>query len=318
MQLVEQGRIGLDDDVRAIVPALKDIEVLRGFEDDKSVDDGNTHAPPADDSRLGKSTRSIKPSKPILEKVKNKITLRLLLTHSTGFCYDGSHPLLVKWSKVKQRTANTFSGSIDGYTHPLLFQPGEAWMYGPSIDWAGQVVEALTKQTLGEYMEKNIWSKLGATNTTFHPERCRNMLPPQMDMGFRKNRSAPLTKGSNPYANPAPGDMGGIGLYSTADDYIKLLAALITGGGPLLQKESVDELLRPQLGEESLKSMKEIFQQPSGWGGLWGKGIDGDYALAGSVNLGDVPGRRKKGSINWGGMPNLHWVSHDNACLGMC
>lgn len=95
MQAVEQGLVGLDDDVRKIVPALRDIQVLTGFDDDKN--------------------------EPILEGLSGPLTLRQLISHTSGFAYGARHPLLTKWSKWSGRTANMFDGTIGGMTHPLVF-----------------------------------------------------------------------------------------------------------------------------------------------------------------------------------------------------
>lgn len=114
---------------------------------------------------------------------------------------------------------------------------------------------------------------------------------------------------------PATDDLGGLGLFSTAEDYALLLAALVSDGHPLLRMETVDVLFEPQvctaargdlftglgkqmrrlLGVESLADMDKI-----------------DHSLAGTLTMEDLPGRRRAGSASWAGLPNLHWVYHSS------
>lgn len=124
------------------------------------------------------------------------------------------------------------------------------------------------------------------------------------------------TKAGFPWHSNPQAPLGGIGLFSTANDYAKLLGALVSGGGPLLSAESVREMLRPQdLVQEASDSLQDfVFGKPYG--------LDRhlrtsdvplappplvQQSLAGTVTTEDVPGRRKKGSVNWGGNPNIIW-----------
>lgn len=114
-----------------------------------------------------------------------------------------------------------------------------------------------------------------------------------------------------------PEACGGGGLWSTANDYTLLLRALLQGGGPLLGQDSVDELFRPQIGPASIAALRPVCITDSpdtSFGRIW-VARDEDwreldeisYSLAGTIAPQDVPGRRKKGSVNWGGLPNQVW-----------
>ncbi|OAL35779.1 hypothetical protein AYO20_04929 [Fonsecaea nubica] len=334
MQIVEKGLIGLDDDVREVLPVLKDLKVLLGFEGEDSAQELD----PAAFSRggAGPDLDKLKPKgNPIFEDVKGKITLRQLLSHTSGFCYDVSSPLLVKWSASVGRTDNMFSGTIEGALHPLLYQPGESWMYSDGLDWAGRVVEVLTKQDLNTYVQENIWGPLSAKSTTFYPTKHfqPNPMPPLHETAQRSNPAeSPKALDSKPAKSlwpVAPRDaIGGAGLYSTANDYIRLLTALLQDGGGLLKKESVDEMFRPQIGPGSTEAFHASVRG-TGRDRLWKSSpanaaasaataavttsqgeqsaIPAGHSLAGAVNLEDVPGRRHAGTVNWGGLPNLFW-----------
>ncbi|KIW69188.1 hypothetical protein PV04_05081 [Phialophora macrospora] len=318
MQLVEKGLIGLDDDVRDVVPALRDVKVLLGFEGENET---------ADDLDLLATLRAggkvdfekIKPKgKPIYEDIKGKITLRQLFSHTSGFCYDVGNPLILKWSAQRGRTDNMFSGTIEGSTHPLVYQPGTSWAYSPGLDWAGQVIEAITKQDLDTYMQENIWRPLHATHMTFHPTKhfSPDPMPPLQETAVRSGNSLSSKPGTSPWPLEVRDAIGGAGLYGTATDYIKLLSCLLQGGAPLLEKASVDELFRPQIGEASTAAFRafllnsighRLFRQ-SGDEATKDELMPVGHSLVGQVNMLDVQGRRKKGSVSWGGLPNLGWV----------
>ncbi|KAL2062951.1 hypothetical protein VTL71DRAFT_6023 [Oculimacula yallundae] len=294
MIAVEQGLITLDANVRKIVPELKDLEVLTGFED------GGT------------------PRKPIVKKTNTPISLRQLLSHQSGFAYDQLCVPLQEWSKYHKRTDWTMTGSMNGYNHPLIFEPGCGWVYGAGMDWAGRTVEIISGMSLEKYMSQNIFSKLGMKDTTFHPELRPGFASRQMDMAWRNRATGELTHGKNPWGFPAQDCCGGVGLYSTAEDYAKLLQIFLAGGGSILTKESTDEILTSQL--EDPKYFREIINGPARaqLGQTWPEGASATFGLSSSINLEDFPGRRLKNSANWSGMPGLHaWVDRETGIAGL-
>lgn len=300
LQAVEQGLIGLDDDVRTVVPALRDIQVLTGFDDN---------------------------DQPLLEDLNGPLTLRQLISHTSGFAYDARHPLLVKYSQWAGRTSHMFDGTMDGQIHPLVFQPGTSWVYGSGLDWAGQVIEKLTGDTVDAFQQKHIWQPLGATNTTFFPAARGLTADDLLETGLRTpGQGTPhgLTPGPSPWKFACRDSFGGAGLYSTANDYIRLLAALVGGGAPLLSPASFDEMVRPQVSAASDAAMRAFITGDVGaskskaW--LWTAAPEEHWAdymevrqcLCGLVNSEDVVGRqgerrRRQGTVNWDGLPNLLW-----------
>lgn len=177
----------------------------------------------------------------------------------------------------------------------------------------------MTQNSLEEFMEKNIWSKLGATSTTFHPEIYDN-LPAPLEMGNRivGQGISSVKQGKIILTQPAKDDLGGIGLFSTPRDYMKLLAALLGGGYPLLSETGVDILFQPRLSDASRAAMpKGLGAQMRRVLGIKSSGdiTQADHCLAGTVTMKDISGRRKAGTINWSGLPNLHWVRLQFPCL---
>lgn len=219
-----------------------------------------------------------------------------------------------------------------------MFQPGTSWAYGPGHDWAGQIIEKLTGLGLDEYQQQHIWRPLGATNTTFFPA-ARGLTPDDLHETVFRTREGLLHPEYAPTPSPWKLDcrdaLGGSGLYSTPNDFIRLLGALLQGGGPILRQDSVDDLFRPQpqLGAAAKAAMRRYLSangnraKTKAW--MWTKssrmywdrfmevqqclcGVVGSEAVDGTCR--DQQGlwigrgrRRRQGSVNWGSLLNLMW-----------
>lgn len=139
MQQVERGRLSLDGDIAAILPQLRSVQVLEGFDAD---------------------------GKPRLRASRRAITLRHLLTHTAGYSYDMWNGDIARYMEGTATPA-IISCLNAALTLPLIADPGEKWEYGISIDWAGKAVEAVSGQTLDKYMRENLLQPLGMTDTAF-------------------------------------------------------------------------------------------------------------------------------------------------------
>jgi CubicO group peptidase (beta-lactamase class C family) len=206
------------------------------------------------------------------------------------------------------QTVNNNSYSLEGYSIPLKFHPGDGWIYGVGLDWAGRVVEVLTKMTLGEYMQKHIWTPLGMSSTTFRLAQRPDLAVQHAAMGLRAEPRGTLTLGADPVPEVPTMESGGSGLFSTANDYSKFLGALLTG--KILTKDTVESMCKPQLpdnthlmGNFHNEYMHDLFcvEYPIG--------LQANYGLGGAINIEDAPDKRRKGSMMWSGMANTRWVS---------
>ncbi len=175
------------------------------------------------------------------------------------------------------------------------------------MDWAGRAIEIASSLSLEEFIKQNIFIPLKMTSTTFSPSP--EAMSGSMEMAWRDRQTMALRAGPNPWTYPAVDDCGGVGLYSTAADYARLLSALLVGGGPILKQSSIDEIMKSQLVDP--KYFLEIIHGPgrAHLGQTWPAGADATFGLSASVCLEDFEGRRKKGSANWSGMPGCHAVS---------
>ncbi|KAF5357675.1 hypothetical protein D9758_007429 [Tetrapyrgos nigripes] len=306
MQLVEKGLVDLDEDITRVLPEWKDPKILKGFEEGTG--------------------------KPVLVDSKKKMTLKHLLTHSSGMPYGVSHPWLEQYRNYmkivpKGNSLVEFKSILSLQDHsllPLLFEPGEGWHYGFSIDWAGAVVERLSGcPRLGDYFAKHIWGPLGLDESswTFHPHNDDDFKKyPRMEMQLRQPDGSMEGQQANPFGIPGVydgfGDFdgGGGGLYLKPVDYFRLLESLMRNDEVLLKKETRDMMFLPALEDNRyLVERFEIEFETTPPGGehpyLMGVPLGTRVAcgLGGVVTLEDVEGKRKKGTMWWGGMPNLVW-----------
>ncbi|KAM4066836.1 beta-lactamase [Hirsutella rhossiliensis] len=281
MQLVERGAIGLDDDVRPRVPELAKLQILRGFD--------------ADDA-------------PILEDNVKPVTLRMLLTHTLGLGYDLADPDLVKWSKKVGRAANNLEWSRQGFFTPLKFEPGDGWYYGTALDWAGFVLEQVTGQGLGQYMQQHVLDPLGLHDTGFWPERLPQTKPRTVAFSYRDLATSTLRPGKQLPPVEHQVESGGAGLFTTADDYARFLHGLLQG--KLLSEATMREMFTPQLNEKQSNMLEFVCYHlgvQDGFAPEFPAGLALNHGIGGVINTEDVPGKRRKGSMMWSGMCNSHW-----------
>ncbi|KAK7423839.1 hypothetical protein QQZ08_008883 [Neonectria magnoliae] len=223
LQCVERGKIGLDDEVYHLLPELKDFQVIG-------------HGPD------GSQT---------LTPHKKKITLRHLLTHTSGIGVDIFDPRLQAWRMSRDEHPQAFSGdSKKAYTIPLLFEPGEGWAYGGGVEWAGILLERLEKVKLGEYLKANVFDPLGMTSTTFHPDRDPNVEKHLVETSTRISDGT-LVPMQGPYPAVTEDDSAAMGLVSTLNDMAKLTLDLLQPESKLLKAESLTELFTPQFEPDS-------------------------------------------------------------------
>ncbi|KAI3263477.1 hypothetical protein DTO003C3_8842 [Penicillium roqueforti] len=138
MICVDRGQISLDDDIAPILPDLCAPPVLYG---------------------VGSEGRCL-----IKPRTKT-ITLRLLMSHQSGCGYH-SNPPLARWARQNGKTNSVFDNDFEIMkTYPLLFEPGQGWMYGSGTDWAGEAIARMNNTTLEEFMRSNVWEPRSVVNT---------------------------------------------------------------------------------------------------------------------------------------------------------
>jgi methyl acetate hydrolase len=181
MQLVEAGKLKLDAPASTYVPELRDVRVL----------DGGTLRPP-----------------------KTPITLRHLLSHTSGFSYEIFNKDI--FGLVGKKEVPSLMAGGDGFLKaPLVADPGTRWEYGISTDWVGRIVERVSGQTLDEYVRARIFTPLGMSDTYFIvPADKQSRVVPQ----FARTPEGGLTQQPPQPAPKVTFFSGGGGLFSTAPD----------------------------------------------------------------------------------------------------
>lgn len=278
MQLVEQGKLSLDGDIAAVLPALGSVQVLEGFD-------------PA--------------GKPMLRAPKRAVTLRNLLTHSSGFAYDMWNANIARYMEVTG-TPGIISCQNAALALPLAFDPGDRWEYGISIDWVGKAVEAVSGKTLDRYMQDNLLAPLGMTDTGF------KIGDAQRQRLARIHARGPEGLVSTDTEIPQSPEfhMGGGGLYSTVGDYLKFAQTIMHGGilngVRVLRPETVAAMSRNNMGDLVCNPMKTAIPRATNDVDF----VDGmKWGLSFLINPEPMPGGRSAGSLAWAGLANsYYWI----------
>jgi CubicO group peptidase (beta-lactamase class C family) len=280
MQLVEQGKLSLDQPAKEILPFLAETQVLDGFDS---------------------------AGKPILRALKGEITLRNLLTHTAGFVYDTWNADMNRYAQ-KTGLPGARTGLLEALKAPLGFDPGTRWEYGINIDVAGRMVEVAAGLDLETYLHRYVFAPLGMTDTSFiqRPEwesRLATVHARQPD-GTLKALSLP------PPAKPREFYPGGGGLYSTAPDYLTFLLALMGGGAlagiRILKPETVALMGQNHMGVLNVLPMKSAIPNMSNDVELF-PGMAKKWGLTFLINTEQGPHGRSAGSLAWAGLNNTYY-----------
>ncbi|EAQ83745.1 hypothetical protein CHGG_10149 [Chaetomium globosum CBS 148.51] len=291
MHLVSRGLVTLDEDLRPRVPELAALPILKGFAPDGEGGEKDSGAP-------------------LLEPNTHPITLRQLLTHTAGLGTNPGDPDLMRWAAWAGVTDNVASCTIAGWATPLKFAPGAGWYYGTGPDWAGQTLERVTGVSLGEYLREWVLEPLGMDGTGFFRGRVvgEGKKDRFVPISERDGETGELSERAEMFPAEPQYEAGGAGLYTCAGDYAKVMQAVLKGldGEGILKKEVVDEMFRPQLDETQRAWLRGILWE-FGSGAELPEDTPVDYGIGGTINMEDVEGKRRKGSMMWSGMCNSRW-----------
>jgi methyl acetate hydrolase len=285
MQLVEQGRLDLDATVGDLLPQLSAPMVLSGFSDS---------------------------GEPQMRPAARPITLRHLLTHTSGLGYFFIRPEILRYYMT---TGMPAPGSLASIEMPLLFDPGDSWEYSVATDWVGLAIEAATGKRLGEYLQANMFDPLGMSATAFRdalPEKAAQVHVRTPEAGFAIQ---PMFLGGGEF------DMGGGGLTSTAQDYARFTRMILRGGeldsARILSEASVVEMARNQVAPlragymgTAMPELAQPFDTFPDQHTDWGLGF--------LINPETGPNGRAPGSLAWAGIFNSYfWIDRASGISGV-
>jgi CubicO group peptidase (beta-lactamase class C family) len=289
LQLIEQGRLELEQPVADVLPAFGELQVLEGF-------DGDT-------PRLRPPTR--------------QATIANLFTHTAGPGYWFANADALRYHQVTGVPDPTAGRLAVLLEMPLVADPGTRWEYGTSTDWVGQVIEAISGRDLATYCEEKIFHPLGMADATFRPtdEQRARMMPVH-------SRTPDGGLVPTPLDLPAEPEFwsGGGGGYATAPDYLRFMRALLRGGEldgeRILRPDTVELAFTDHLAGVGMPAVVrsvvpevsndiEFLPVSQGWG------------LGFHLVLEDIPGMRNAGTGDWAGLSNCYfWIDRAAGVAG--
>jgi methyl acetate hydrolase len=281
MQLVEQGKLSLEEPIGKLLPDLAAPQVLEGFDDN---------------------------GEPKLRAANKPITLRHLMTHTAGFCYDMWNGDIGKYME-KTGTPGIITCLNAALKTPIASDPGTRWEYGTNIDFVGKAVEAASGKRLDAYLRDHMFAPLGMADTGF-----------KIGDEQRKRLVGMHARGPDGVLAPIPFEleqdpefhMGGGGLYSTASDYIRFCQMILNkgkgSGSQVLKPETVALMGQNHIGELAMTKMTSVAPPYTNDVDLY-PDIVKKWGLSFMINTAKTPEGRSAGSLAWAGLANTYyWI----------
>lgn len=283
MQLVEQGRLSLDDPAEKYLPQLSSLKVFEAF-----------------DPKTGAYT---------VRAAKRAPTVRQMLTHTAGFGYNFTSPIV---RDFKPRAGETYAAG------PLLFDPGEQWLYSTGIDWAGRIVEKLSGKNLETYFRDHIFAPLGMADTSYSVPDDRQ---PRMTVAHHRRPDGTFQVDAVQPPMLVAQPIGGGGLASTASDYVRFLQMLLNqgtlNGARIVSPETIAVMGRNHIGNVGVRALKTAMPERSSDFTFVTDGRD-KFGIGFMITADDKPARRSAGSLSWGGIYNTYfWVDPASGIAGV-
>ena len=281
MQLVEQGKLSLDAPIGQLLPDLAAPQVLEGF-----------------DAK----------GEPKLRAAKTPITLRQLMTHTAGFCYNmWNGDLAVYLEKTGIPAITTCQNAA--LKTPIMTDPGTRWEYGTNIDFVGKAVEAVSGQRLDAYLRDNLFAPLGMSDTGF-----------KISDSMRKRLVGMHARGDDGQLASIPFEleqepefhMGGGGLYSTAGDYIRFTQMILNkgrgNGNQVLKPDTVATMGQNHIGDLNMTKMTTATPIYTNDVDLYPDQVK-KWGLSFMINTATTAEGRSAGSLAWAGLANTYyWI----------
>lgn len=289
MQLVEQGKLDLDAPASEVCPTLGETVVLDGFDDD---------------------------GQPVTRPPATPITLRHLLTHTSGLPYSIWNANSLRWHETTG-VPDILSLEKACLTEPLAFDPGTRWEYGIGIDWAGQMVESVTGMTLGEYFAAHLTGPLGMSDTAF--AHTPSMLERASAIHARLPDGSLTPIDLEPPPNPEF-EMGGGGLNGTMGDYARFIRMILNDGEldgtRVLGADTVATMAKNHIGDSRVTKLVTQNPQLSNDAELF-PGEPKSWGLTFQVHETSGHTGRPAGTLMWAGLANSYfWIDRVNGVGG--
>jgi len=283
MQLLEQGRFSLEDPAEKYLPELAHLSVFETF-----------------DPKTGAYT--VRPA-------RKKVTIRHLLTHTSGLGYNFTSPIV---RDFKPRAGEEYPAG------PLLFEPGDQWVYGTGVDWMGRLVESISGKTLEEYFRERIFGPLAMSDTFYNvPDGKQRRLVAV----HRRRADGTFERDPNQPPLSVTRFNGGGGLASTAVDYVHFLQMFLNSGtwngARILSADTVRIMGANHIGTVGVPALKTALPERSSDFTFVNDGRD-KWGLGFLITTDQQAGKRSAGSLSWGGINNTYfWVDPARGIAGV-
>jgi methyl acetate hydrolase len=290
MQLVEQGKLQLDQPIGNVLPELSAPQVLEGFDDAGA---------------------------PRLRPAKRPVTLRHLLTHTAGFGYEFLNADLIRYVKVSG-TPSGNTGKLASLRLPLVFDPGDRWEYGINLDWVGRAVEAVSGLPLEVYFRQRVFAPLGMADTDYVISEAQRSRLVSVHQRRPDGSLDPITPPDPPWREFWS---GGGGLYSTGRDYLVFLQMLMHqgrfNGAQLLRPQTVALMGQNQIGDIRAGVAKTAMPERSNDFDFF-PGMSCKWGLGYMITPQPGPNGRSAGSVTWAGIFNTYyWLDPSKRIAGV-
>ena len=278
LMLYEQGRFHLDDPVARFLPEFAHPRVFTGVDAEGGM---------------------------ITEPAKRDITIRDLLTHTSGlgYLFDQKTPLGKAYVALKIDPHGSLAENVRLIaSQPLYFQPGAGWFYSYADDVLGRLVEVVAGKPFAEYLSERLFTPLKMNATAFYvPAAAKSFMAAMY--GHDAHGALQVATWLDDPGDPRRWPSGGGGMISSAGDYLRFAQMLANGGSlegrQYLSPVTVDLMTHNQVTESAMAE----FWGPGSLGLGYGLGVGVEIDTRHATHAG------YPGDISWGGVFDTHWVA---------
>ena len=292
MQLVEQGKLDLDSPITKWIPQAAELKVLAGWEGDK----------------------------PVLRAPASDITLRQLMTHTSGMATSTwNADIVALWRQNRRRAAAArLCQARDLGGAAARVRPRRALALRPSIDWVGRLIVETSGKPLGAYMQENIFEPLGMASTGYAVTP--DMAARQATIHQRAEDGSIAVADLPPQEGPVR-EYGGGGLKGTTPDYLRFIRMILNGGSgngnQLLKPETVADMAKNHMGDIRVQLL-ETTDPSRSLDAEFFPGVPKSWGLTFMINEEQAPTGRPAGGLAWAGLYNtFFWIDPTNQVGGV-
>lgn len=281
LMLYEEGKLQLDDPVSRYLPAFAQARVVVG------VDEAG---------------------KPRTEPAKRPITVRQLLTHTSGLGYgpgyDTGSPIAAQWGAFNPWSPKSADEKMQELAAlPLYFEPGSDWRYSYATDVLGHLVEVVSGMPFAEFLKKRLFDPLGMSRTGFFVSEADAS---RVATVYRRGATGGLEPLGGAFARPPtappPFISGGGGLISTAGDYLRFAQMLADQGRfegrHYLSPVTVELMTSQQVPDDAMGKA---------YGDTW-RGLGFGLGVSPVIDFRHVPQANRNGDYTWPGVMDTNWM----------